>query len=153
MKRPGKIVILLSFIISCASTQSPDIACNEMTTTTCMESLRCTMVLNPLEKKDEIYICRESINECENNYSQSKGTKEMCESKDGCFHTYGCYCPCSGYGETKVKDNSKKHCLCECGFGEPTSCQKKSNNGINSDSLPLADYAYRYALQRKNTET
>jgi len=131
-------VIVVLVINSCSSTQNTNNACNEMTTTDCMNSSKCTMELNPIENNEAIYICRDSINVCESNFSQSSDMKEKCESRKGCVYNFGCYCPCKGYGETIVKDNAKESCLCDCGFGEPAGCQERPNTALHSDSLPLA---------------
>jgi hypothetical protein len=136
------IVLILLFVLGPITgvTGEMDYSCGKLTRSECINSPNCTLILNKYqrEKQNTLYVCRESNNSCEVNFSQGIDGIEKCESRNGCFYSYGCYCPCKGYGSTKIVDKNEENCVCDCGFGEPEGCYKKPNTALHSDSLPLA---------------
>ena len=90
---------------------SNDRSCHELSETECLKSAACTLTKN---KQAQGYQCLPARDHCELMFRQIDGTREICESKQGCkFIPSNCYCP----------PNS----LCACGGGEPALCKSADN--------------------------
>lgn len=58
------------------------------------------------------YVCSQNLDRCEDGFSQNTGTKELCETKNGCvFQRASCYCP------------PIPNLECRCAGGTPPMCR------------------------------
>ena len=88
---------------------SDDKSCQQLTEKACLTSAACTLKKT---KEASGYECLPAKDHCELLFRQNEGTKEICESKQGCEFVPGqCYCP--------------PDVLCVCGGGEPPLCRSK----------------------------
>jgi hypothetical protein len=86
------------------------LSCQQLSEKACLESAACTLKKN---KDSTSYRCLPAKDHCELMFRQSEGTKESCETKQGCeFIPAQCYCP--------------PDLLCECADGEPNQCGSKN---------------------------
>ena len=92
--------------------------CDTLTRRQCLASTSCTLYATDVRTK---YECRASTAPCEIGHTQ--GDKDACSALASCQYEPGsCYCPCSGYGSTKVPDEAGKACSCVCSGGAPGRC-------------------------------